>query len=200
MIVSKIPVKPIIDLAKIALPKAKDIIIKDPEKTIVVVEKVAAASTKFVSKVNDYKEKRNGEQSSKRKIHYRKLKHSDYHKDILPKLDSFNHIQLIGYKQEVENFINQIKNAQENEIIISKPLHLKRIKSWNEILIQIEDKIKSKNYSELLKMHNDNGHNSNYFGSKIKDYLSEIEQKDDLYQFIIDYTSRDINEIKKDFI
>lgn len=96
--------------------------------------------------------------------------------------------------------MNQITNAQKSEKIINKPLHLKRYKSWNEILIQIEDKMKSKNYEELLKLYNNPEYNCTYFELRTIDYIKAIEDKKELYQFIIDYTSKDINEIKKDFI
>ncbi len=69
----------------------------------------------------------------------------------MPKLDSYSYIQLNSYTQEIENFIKQIHQEEANQLVINKPLHSKRSKSWRQIQIQIEDKIKTKNYEELLK-------------------------------------------------
>jgi hypothetical protein len=191
----KIPIQPIIKVAKTAAPKVIDFVKKDP--------KTAAGLGGTVIKVGkellDTKENRFEKKQRNGKVHYRKTQHSKYYIEILPKLDSYSYIQLNSYKQEIENFIKQIHQEEANQLVINKPLHSKRSKSWRQIQIQIEDKMKTKNYEELLKAYNSPSYESNYFDAKVINDMRNIENKNELYKYIHRYTERDMKDIERDF-
>ena len=70
---------------------------------------------------------------------HRKERYNHYKTKILPELDSQNRNELFQYIDEIEQFIQQIKNEEKKEISVKKPIHEKRINSWNDILIQIKE-------------------------------------------------------------
>lgn len=123
-----------------------------------------------------------------------------YQSEILPNLDSYSYIQLLSCKHEIENFINQIKQEEAAQIAINKPLHSKRIKSWEQIKIQIEDKMKTKNYEELVKAYHSPSYVSNYFETKVIEHIRKIEDKNELYQWVYRFTERDMKDIERDFL
>lgn len=119
--------------------------------------------------------------------------------EVLPNLDSYSYTNLVSYKFEVENYIKQINQEEDDQLIANKTLNSRRRRSWRKILIQIEDKIKSKNYVEFLKIYNSSSYTSNYFDDKIINNIRNIDNKDELYKYIFRYTERDLKEIEKDF-
>jgi len=135
----------------------------------------------------------------KRPVSYRRLQYDRFNKEVLTNLDSFTYIELNSYKQEVQNFLKQIGQEEKNELIINKPIHLKRSKSWNQVLIHIEDKIKIRNYEELCKAYNSSTYESTYFEVNVINKMKNIENKNELYKYIQQYTDRDMEEIEKDF-
>jgi len=147
----------------------------------------------------DTKENRFEKKQRTGKVHYRKMRYLKYHSDILLKLDSYSYIQLNSFKQEIENFINQINQEEANKLSINKPLHSKRSNSWRQIRIQIEDKMKTKNYEELLKAYISPSYESNYFDAKVINDMRNIENKNELYKYIHRYTERDMKDIERDF-
>lgn len=81
---SKIPVKPIVNLIKDGLPKAGEIIKQNPKGTVKTLAAIVATSTEAVEKFQDFKEKRKENKDINGKVHYRKIKYFDYHRNILP--------------------------------------------------------------------------------------------------------------------
>lgn len=192
---SKIPAKPIIEAVKTAAPQVKDFVKKNPGKAIAAL----GSAVKIAQEWGDKKEERIGKKQRKGKVHYRKMRYLNYYSEIMPKLDSYSYIQLNSYKQEIENFIKQINQEEANQLGINKPLHSKRSKSWRQIQIQIEDKIKTKNYEELLKAYNSPSYESNYFDAKVINDMRNIENKNELYKYIHRYTEREMKDIERDF-
>jgi hypothetical protein len=191
----KIPIKPIVNAAKSASPIVKDYVKKNPRTTISILGGAGKISKDFL----DNKESRFEKKQNKGKVHYRKIQHLKYHNEILPNLDSYSYIQLNSFKQEVETYIKQINQEEENQLAINKPLHTKRIKSWDQIRIQIEDKIKTKNYEELLKAYNTTSYESNYFDAKVINGIRNIENKKEVYKYVSRYTEKDMTDIERDF-
>lgn len=192
---SKIPAKPIIEFTKTAAPKFIDFVKKNPKEVIAGLGGAAKLGQEWVNgkEVRVQKKQKSG------KVHYRKTQHLKYYNEILPKLDSYSYIQLNSYTQEIDNFIKQIHQEEANELVINKPLHSRRSKSWRQIQIQIEDKIKTKNYEELFKAYNSPSYESNYFGAKVINHMRNIENKNELYKYIHRYTERDMKDIERDF-
>lgn len=135
----------------------------------------------------------------KRPVSFRKLQYDRYNTEVLPSLDLSSYIELNSYKQEAQNFIKQIEQEQKNDLFINKPIHSKRSKSWNQVLIHIEDKIKIRNYEELFKAYHSSTYECNYFEVNVINKMKNIENKNELYKYIQQYTDRDLEEIEKDF-
>ncbi|MYL64380.1 hypothetical protein GLW07_13570 [Bacillus hwajinpoensis] len=191
----KIPIKPIMNVAKNATPIVTEYVKKHPGKTLSIISVAGKASKEFLDK----KEARFEKKQNKGKIHYRKIQHLKYHNEILPKLDTYSYIQLNSFKQEVETYIKQINQEEENQLAINKPLHTKRIKSWDQIRIQIEDKIKTKNYEELLKAFNSPSYESIYFDAKVINGIRSIDDTKEVHNYVYLYTEKDIKNIEIDF-
>lgn len=195
---SKIPIKPIFDTVKIFAPKAMNFVKKNPDKVIEAAGLIGKIGKNGIDKIksgDDRPERR----ASKGKVHYRKLKYIKFLNEILPNLDSYSYSNLVSYKLEVENYIKQIDKEEVDQLIANKPLNSRRRKSWEKIHTQIEDKIKTKNYVEFLKIHNSSSYTSDYFDDKIINNIRNIDNKDELFKYIIRYTERDMKEIEKDF-
>ncbi|MBO2535231.1 hypothetical protein [Rummeliibacillus suwonensis] len=135
-----------------------------------------------------------------KKQNHLQRQHSKYQNEILPKLDSYSYIQLTSYKREVESYIKQI-SQEEEQLVIGKHLHSKRSKSksWKQILIHIEDKIKNRNYEEFLKAYNSPSYESNYLDAKVINDMRNIENKNELYKYIHRYTEGNMKDIERDF-
>lgn len=196
---AKVPIKPIVKVAKAAAPKVKKFLKNNPDKVIAAAGGIAGGFGKIVKGGVEFINTRGDRKKAKGKVPYRKIKFLQYQNEILPNIDSFSNIKLNSYKHEVENFIKQIRQEEKNQLIANKPLNSKRIKSWEEIFVQIEDKIKTKNYEEFLKAYNSPSYTSDYLDEKVINFLRNIEDKDELYKFIHQYTDRDLKDIKKDF-
>ena len=96
------------------------------------------------------------------KMHHRKVRYNQY-KKILLELDSKNRNELFQYILEVEQFIQQIKNEENKELGVKKPIHKYRIKNWNDILIQTKDKMDAKDYLKFIKIYNTPNYHNEYF-------------------------------------
>lgn len=191
----KIPIKPILKTVKNVSPIVADYAKKNPKATIAVMTGAGKAGKElFRGKASRFEQKQ-----SKGKVHYRKLQYLKYHNEILPNLDSYSYIQLNSFKQEVETYIKQIKKEEESQLGVNKPIHGRRIKSWQQIKIQIEDKIETKNYSELLEAYNNNSYSSKYFEDKVIADMRELENPIEVCQYIYRYTKKDMKDIERDF-
>lgn len=183
-------IKPIIDFGKVAVKYVKE----NPHK-------IAAAAPIIIKEYSKFKEFREGKKVNKtdKNLPYRKKQFSIYNNDILPNLNTFSYVQLISYRKEVEDFINQIAQEETDELVINKPIHSKRIKSWKKIFVQIDDKIRNRNYEELLKSYNSTSFESNYFDGKVINDMRGIDDKSELHRFIYRYTERNMKDIERDF-
>ena len=191
----RIPIGPIIEGGK----KAGKII-KENHKEITAFISLLSAGGKVI-KENTVKKKESN--ITEEKLPHRKVRYNQY-KKILMELDSQNRNELFQYILEVEQFIQQIKNEENKELGVKKPIHKNRIKNWNDILIQIKDKMYAKDYLEFIKIYNNPNYHSEYFKGfervveKFKK-LSNREEYDDLLKYIAEITNRSIEQIKKDF-
>lgn len=192
----RIPIGPIIEGGK----KAGKII-KENRKEIMAVIGLLSARGKVI-KENTVKKKESIKTEGK--LHHRKGRYDHYKIKILMELDSQNRNELFQYILEVEQFIQQIKNEENKELGFKKPIHKNRIKNWNDILIQIKDKMYTKDYLEFIKIYNNPNYHSEYFKGfeglveKFKK-LNNREKYDDLLKYIAEITNRSIEQIKKDF-
>ncbi|WP_411334435.1 hypothetical protein ACK1LH_02900 [Metabacillus indicus] len=191
----RIPIRPIIEGGK----KAGKII-NENRKEITAVISLLSAGGKVI-KENTVK--KNESNKTEEKLHHRKMRYNQYNK-ILKELDTQNRSELFQYILEVEQFIEQIKNEENKELGIKKPIHKNRIKNWNNILTQIKDKMYAKDYLEFIKIYNNPNYHSEYFigfegiVEKFKK-LNNREKYDDLLKYIAEVTNRSFQQIKKDF-
>jgi hypothetical protein len=197
---AKIPIKPIVDTAKKHGPKVGKFV-KENWKDIP--QGVAILGT-FGKKVSDFTENKKESKQYDAKIHYRKKRYLKYKNEILPELDNKKRHELFQARLEVEQFIQQIKNEENKELVVKKPLHSKRIKGWNEILIQINDKIEIKDYQEYLMIYNTTNYHSAYFegfeGQVVKfKNLIDNANIDEIYNYLFETTKRSKEEIRRDF-
>jgi len=192
----RIPIWPIIEGGK----KAGKII-KENHKEITAALSLLSTGGKVIKEFTVKKKESN---KTKGKFHHRKERYDHYKINILMELDSQNRNELFQYILEVEQFIQQIKNEENKELGVKKPIHKKRIKSWNDILIQIKDKRYTKDYLEFIRIYNNPSYYSEYFKGfeglveKFKK-LNNREKYDDLLKYIAEITNRSIEQIKKDF-
>jgi len=196
----RIPIGPIFDGVKKHAPKTGKII-KDNYKEIVAVAGVFVTGKEAIE---NHMEKKRESNKTEGKLHHRKVRNKYYKTKILPELDSQNRYEFFQYILEIEQFIQQIKNEEKKEIGVKKPIHEKRNKDWNDILIQIKDKMSTKDYVEFIKIYNNPNYQNEYFNGfenlveKFKK-LNNSEKYDDLLKYIADITSRTIDQIEKDF-
>jgi hypothetical protein len=197
---SKIPIGSIIKGVKKYGPKAGKFI-KDNRKEITAVLGVLGVGDSIKKRIE---KKGESNKTEVKKLHYRKGRYKHYENKLLPELDSQNRNELFQCMLEIEQFIQQIKNEEKEDIGIKKPIHEKRIKDWNNILIQIKDKMSTKDYLEFIKIYNNPNYQSEYFKGFEGDVekfkkLNNGEKYDDLLKYIAEITSRKIEQIKKDF-
>jgi hypothetical protein len=196
---SRIPIRPIIEGVKKYGPKTGKFI-KDNRKEIAAVLGALGVG----DSIKKHRGKKEESNKTVGKLHHRKERYNHFKTKILTELDSQNRDELFQYILEIEQFIQQIKNEENKEIGVKKPIHEKRIKNWNDILIQIKDKMSTKDYLEFIKIFNNPNYQSEYFKGfegyveKFKK-LNNGEKYDDLLKYIAEITSRSIDQIKKDF-
>ncbi|WP_264741153.1 hypothetical protein [Cytobacillus firmus] len=193
---AKIPIRPIIKFTKEQGPKAGKFV-KENWKDI---SKVIAAG----GAINQITKNRKEEKTKSGKYHYRKMRYFQYQSEELPNLNNKTRKELLQCKIEIEQFIQQIETEENKGLAIKKPVHSKRINNWNNILIQIEDKMSAKDYQELLLIYNDPNYRSKYyegFEKFISNTKKIIEQGDmeELYTYLQAKTNKDRTAIEKDF-
>ncbi|MDE5053841.1 hypothetical protein NDK25_16530 [Niallia taxi] len=190
---SKIPIGPVIEGVK-----KTGKFVKDNKKEI-------GAIIGVVGSIGGAAKKWKKESKTDDKLHPRHNSYLHYKTKILSELDNQNRNELFQYIDEIEQFIQQIKNEEKRGIGVKKPIHKKRINNWNDILIQIKNKMSTKDYLEFIKIYNNPNYQSEYFRSfeghveKFKK-LNNIENYDGLLKYIAEITSRNIEKIKKDFL
>ncbi|WP_113928743.1 hypothetical protein [Bacillus sp. P14.5] len=197
---AKLPIKPIIKLAKTHGPTVGKFV-KENWKEI----SQGAAFVGSAGKIaKDFRKNRKESEQYLEKNHPRKIRFHQYKTSILPDLHNMNRFELFKGKLEVEGFIAQIKEEEQKEAGVKKPLHSKRLKDWNDILIQIEAKIASKDYQEYIMMYNNPSYQSEYFKGyerQLEKYRNMVENHDneELYEYLLTHTKRSKEDIKVDF-
>jgi hypothetical protein len=197
---AKIPIKPIIKIAKTHGPKAAKFV-KENWKEL---SQGAAAAGSAGKMANDFRKKRKESKHDPARVHFRKSRFHQYKTVILPDLPKMNRRELFEAKLEVEQFIGQIKEEEKKEAGVKKPLHSKRLNNWKDVLIQIEARLAAKDYQEYIRIYNNPSYHSEYFKGyerqleKFKNLL-ENEDNEELYEYLITHTKRSKEDIKTDF-
>lgn len=196
---SKSPINNLVDVAKKNGPGAIKFVKENKEA----IKIVAPAFAYGAKKLNDYRIDK--KKNSGLKEHPRKKRYSEYQNEILKNLDKLKRWQLASNKKEVESFIEQIKNEEEKELGVKKPIHSKRINEWKNILIQIENRITLMDYQEYHKLFNDPKYTSLYFEGNersVSNFLKLVDEEDleSIHAFIFEQTRKSKEIIKKDFI
>ncbi|MBM7619772.1 hypothetical protein JOC95_001624 [Bacillus tianshenii] len=195
---AKIPIKPIVQSLKTNGPT----FIKFVKNNWKELSTTAVTVSEFSRQVVD--RKKNKKESNQENIHYRKARYTLYKTDIMNNLDAKKRTELFQYKLEVEQFLQQIKDEEKIELAMKKPIHSKRMKNWDQILIQIEGKMVIKDYQEYLLVY----HSPNYQSAYFEGYEGQLEKfkrliksdnTDELYDFFITNTKRSKEDIQKDF-
>jgi len=192
---AKIPAKPVLDLLKKTAPPAAKFLKENWGS-------VAALAPSAIQEIN--KLHTNNKEKNKIKMHHRKNQHNRYKKELLPRLNIMKRKELISAKLEIEQYIQQINNESQNESKVKNVVHSKRSKNWNEILIQVIDKMKSRDYEEYLLIFNNPSYKSIYFEDYdfIIDHFKNListSNIEELSNFITSHTGKNNNEVQKDF-
>lgn len=177
-------------------------LIKENQKEILAGVGVAKTGIKLL-KENKGNKKEN--QIIKKKLSYREQMYKKYVNEILPKLDSQNRLELFQYIDDIEQYVQQLNDEEKRGNKLKKPLYEKKIKKWDSLLIQIRNKMSTKDYLEFIKIYNDSHYQSDYFKGfeghveKFKKYIG-TEENDVFLKYLEKTTGRDIEKIKKDFM
>lgn len=195
---AKIPVKPVIDVAKLYGPKVIKFA-EDHKGMAPIVMPIISTATR---KAKEFQAQRKINKVENNTDHIRKKRFIDYKKIDL---NQQNKSQLTKSIHEIENFISQIKYEEEQELAIKKPLHSKRTKDWNSLLTQIKDQMAIRDYQEYLLLFNNPTYKSEYFEGfdRLVERYKKIfkdNSSEKLYNFIHTQTNRDLSIIKKDFL
>lgn len=194
----KIMIKPIVQSLKTNGPT----IVKFVKNNWKEISATAVTLSGVSKQVADYK--KNKSESNQENIHFRKARYILYKTEIMNNLDAKKRTELFQYKLEVEQFLQQIKDEEKIELAMKKPIHSKRIKNWDQILIQIEDKMAIKDYQEYLMLYNSPNYQSAYFEGyeghleKFKRLINS-DNVDELYDYLFTNTKRSKEDIQKDF-
>ncbi|TYS17062.1 hypothetical protein FZC78_10575 [Rossellomorea vietnamensis] len=197
---AKLPIKPIIKLAKTHGPAAAKFVKKHGPAI-----SQGAAFVGSAGKIaKDFRKNRKESEQYLEKNHPRKIRFHQYKTKIVPVLHNMNRLELFKGKLEVEDFIAQIKEEEQKEASVKKPLHTKRLKDWNDILIQMEAKIAARDYQEYIMIYNNPSYHSEYFTGyerQLEKFRNLVENQDneELYGYLLTHTKRSKEEIKVDF-
>lgn len=197
---SKIPIGQLIKGVKKYGPIAGEII-KNNRKEIIAALGVLGVGDAIKKRIE---KKEDSSKTEGKNSHHRKRRYDHYKTKILNELDNQNRYELFQNILEVEQFIQQIKNEEKKEIGVKKPIHERRIKNWNDILIQIKDKMSTKDYLEFINIYNNPNYQSDYFKGfeghveKFKK-LNKGKNSDDLLKYIAEITGMNIDQIEKHF-
>lgn len=185
-----LPIKPIADLA-----------IKYGPKALAMMGSVFGVA----NEANNLLEKNQKKKLEEGKLHFRKERYIEYNQKILKNLEHYQRTELLKYKMEINQFVEQIDMEAAKEIKTKKPLHNKRRKNWESLLVQIDAKLKSKDYQEYLKIYNNNEYTSTYFegfDGYVKTFKQLINKNDfnELIIFLVKQTDMSSSTIMKDFL
>lgn len=75
----------------------------------------------------------------------------------------------------------------------------KKLNDWRNILTTIENKLTNRSYEEFLKIYYSNNNDSKFFEEKIIISFREIQNEEELTEFIKRFTKKDVSEISMDF-
>ena len=150
-------------------------------------------------------EERNNKKIEEGGFHFRKQRYIEYNKKIMKSLEQCHRTELLKYKMEVTQFIEQIDTETTQDIKTKKSLHNKRRKNWESILVQIDAKLKSKDYQEYLKIYNNDEYTSVYFEG-FEGYVKTFKKligknnQDEIILFLFQQTDMSATLIKNDFL
>lgn len=180
-------------------------IIKENEETfkkaaiiIPLIPHVKDAANSAINVIKNQNEKRIEKKKNKGKIPFREIKYLEYNSRILPNLDSYSYIELKSYINEIRSLIEQIER-EESEKKLKAKLGEKKLNEWGTILTTIENKLTNRSYEEFLRIHYSNNNDSKFFEEKIIISFKEIQNKEELIEFIQRFTKKDVSEISIDF-
>lgn len=159
---------------------------------------VISTFSKVKQQINQRSEKSEGKKRSIGKIHYRKIRYSEFYSAIIPNLDNYSYIELRSFIEEIKNYIVQLEN-EKNKHSLNQTIISRRIKKWDDLLVQLKDKLATKCYLEFLKIHNTFEYRSTFFEEKIVSDFKNISAKEEQYNFIKRYTNKTENEFNDDF-
>lgn len=199
ILMAKVPAKLVIDSAKLHGPKVIQFAKDNKELVAAAVPLITPAA----QKIKEFKTNNDIKKAKINKDPFRKKRFIEYKTQDLT---IQNRLQLVKFKHEIENFISQINKEEEQELAIKKPIHSKRIKDWNSILVQIEDQMAVMDYQEYLKIYNNpTTYLSVHFEGfeRLLDKYKKIikgNSTEELFNFIHTQTKRDMKIIEKDFL
>lgn len=185
-----IPQKVIADLGKKHGPKAIALIVP------------AIGLVKEAAKLVEDRRRKKVEEGS---YHFRKERYIEYNQKIMKNLEQCHRTELLKYKMEVAQFIEQIDTEIKQDVMAKEPIHRKRRKNWESLLVQIDAKLKSKDYQEYLKIYNNGEYTSDYFKGfegyvKTFKKLIEKDDKDEIILFLEKQTDMNATLINNDFL
>lgn len=126
--------------------------------------------------------------------HHRKNRFLKYNQDILLNLANYDYIQLKEMTCEIKSFLRQIKTENMNNFLENK-----RTKKWNDILIQLEDYIDNRSYSEFLNLHRATIDKSTFFGNKISQEFKNLTTLEERISYLKQYIKVINFDIAKEF-
>lgn len=189
--------KPLIDIAKEHGPKAGKFLYDHAGK----IGPTFIAAQGIIEKLAENKKNK----ADGGKIHLRKERYDEFNKSIMRNLNDYNREELHAYKHEAMEFIEQIELEMSKETKAKKPLHIKRRKNWEALLVQIDGKIKMKDYLEYLKIYNKDEYTSTYFEGferNVKEFKKLVEKADsnEIINFLVSQTNMDPTIIRNEFL
>lgn len=116
----------------------------------------------------------------------------------MPNLNSYSYIELKSHINEIRSLIEQIER-EESEKKLKAKLAEKKLNDWRNILTIIEEKLSNRCYEEFLRIHYSNNKDSKFFEEKIIISFREIQNKEELTEFIKRFTKKEVSEILVDF-
>ncbi|QMT17209.1 hypothetical protein H1Q58_14795 [Planococcus maritimus] len=192
----KIPLKALTDFTTTQGPKVVKFIKENPA----LIPPGVAVASKISNSYQSKKEKK----VTDGQIPFRKQRYLTYKKEIIPNLIKLQRSEILDYKIEINQFIDQISNEKKNEFKPKNILHDKRTKNWEHLLVQINDKLNSKDYQEYRKIYNDLEYTSEYFRSfeylvETFKHLIQENNPSKIRDFLVAQTNMRLEDINRDF-
>lgn len=175
----KLPVKPIVDIAKKNGPK----LVKKygPALVSAIPEKTSLLKTPS---------------------HHRQQRYTTHSTETLQHLDSFNREELINLELEVEEYLDQIEEERTTKKTPVNPRLNRWMDNWKNIHRQVSSKRKNRDYIEYVKIYNNPEYQSDHFTGfeghirRYKELIASGDQ-DGVVGFITEQTGKSEKEVHK---